>query len=79
MEKILEPVRSNWSSNGVSIIFDGWTDTTNRPLMNIIVMSPVGPYFLRAIDASGEEKTFEWIVKKNSESIMWGFQILYKL
>lgn len=69
VEKILEPVRFNWSSNGVSIISDGWTDTANRPLINIIVMSPSGPYFLRAIDASGEEKTAEWIAEKISESI----------
>ena len=63
MEKILAPVRSSWSGNGVSIISDGWTDTANRPLVNIIVMSPASPYFLRAIDASGEEKTIEWIAE----------------
>jgi hypothetical protein len=40
VEKVLELVRSCWSGNGVSIISDGWTDTTNRPLVNIIVMSP---------------------------------------
>ena len=68
VEKILEPVRSNWSSNGVSIISDGWTDTANRPLVNIIVMSPSGLFFLREIDAS-REKTAEWIAEKNSNSI----------
>jgi hypothetical protein len=31
VEEILEPVRSCWTRNGVSIIFDGWTDTANRP------------------------------------------------
>ena len=66
VEKILAPVRSSWNGNGVSIISDGWTDTANRPLVNIIVMSPVGPYFLRAIDALGEEKTVEWIAEKIS-------------
>lgn len=69
MEKILAQVRPSWSGNGVSIISNGWTDTTNRPLVNIIVMSPAGPCFLRAIDALGEEKTAEWIVEKVSEAI----------
>ena len=41
----------------------------NRPLVNIIVMSPSGPYFLRAIDASGEEKNADWIVGKIAEAI----------
>jgi hypothetical protein len=54
VEKVLESVRSCWSGNGVSIISNGWIDTTNRPLVNIIVMSPSGSYFLRAIDASKE-------------------------
>ena len=35
---------------------DGWTDCRNRQLINIIVSSMSGPYFLRAIDCSGQEK-----------------------
>ena len=66
MEKILAQVRPSWSGNGVSIISNGWTDTTNRPLVNIIVMSSAGPYILRAIDASIEERTVEWIAEKIS-------------
>jgi hypothetical protein len=32
-------------------------------------MSPSGPYFLRAIDASGEEKNVDWIAGKIAEAI----------
>ena len=69
VEKVLEPVRSCWSGNGVSISSDGWTDTSNRALVNIIVMSPSGSYFLRAIDASREEKNADWIAGKIVEAI----------
>jgi len=69
VKKILELVRSCWNGNGVSIISDGWNDTANRPLVNIIVMSPSGSYFLRAIDASGEEKNVDLIARKNAEAI----------
>ena len=39
---------------------------TNNPLVN--TLSPVGPYFLRAIATAGEEKAIDWGAKK-SESI----------
>eukprot|EP01018_Ginkgo_biloba_P033596 Gb_20372 [translate_table: standard] len=35
---------------------DGWIDIRNRHLLNIIVSSTSGPYFLRAIDCSRKEK-----------------------
>jgi hypothetical protein len=37
---ILKLVRSSWTSSGVSIISDGWTDTKRRPLINVIASSP---------------------------------------
>jgi hypothetical protein len=68
VEKVLEPICSSWSGSDVSIIFDCWIDMTNRPLVNIIIVSPPGPYFLRAIDALGKEKNAEWIAEKNFRS-----------
>ena len=35
---------------------DGWTNIQQRPLLNIIVTSPYGPYFLITIDYSGKPK-----------------------
>ena len=42
--------------SGCSIVMDGWTDITKRPLINIIVTCVDGPFFLRAIDCSGKRK-----------------------
>ena len=47
---------------------DGWTYIQQRPLLNIIVTSPAGPYFLRAIDCSGKLKyaTFMFEILKDA-------------
>jgi hypothetical protein len=80
VEKILELVHSCWSGNGVSIISDGWTDTTNMLLVNIIVMSPSCPYFLKAIDASGRRRTLIGLLEKLQKQLSsWALQILCKL
>jgi len=56
LEKAISPLKASWTVDGCSIIMDGWTDCRNRPLINIIVSSISGPYFLRAIDCSSQEK-----------------------
>eukprot|EP00253_Pinus_taeda_P035891 PITA_35891 len=56
LERAMAPLKASWSVDGCSIVMDGWTDCRNRPLINIIVSSMSGPYFLRAIDCSGQEK-----------------------
>ena len=62
MEDILASVRASWSSFGVSIVSDGWTDTRRRPLINIIAISPKGAMFLKAQDCLGEVKDAQFIV-----------------
>jgi hypothetical protein len=39
---------------------DGWTNITNRPLLNILVISPKGS-FRKAINTIGKEKTSIYI------------------
>eukprot|EP01018_Ginkgo_biloba_P017160 Gb_40238 [translate_table: standard] len=56
VEEEVAPLKHAWSIDGCSIVMDGWTDIRNRPLLNIIVSSTLGPYFLRAIDCSRKEK-----------------------
>ena len=51
-----EDMRQTWARCGCSIVMDGWTDIAKRPLINIIVTSTAGPFFLRAIDCSGKRK-----------------------
>eukprot|EP01018_Ginkgo_biloba_P007052 Gb_29361 [translate_table: standard] len=56
VEEEVAPLKHAWSIDGCLIVMDGWIDIRNCPLLNIIVSSISGPYFLRAIDCSGKEK-----------------------
>eukprot|EP00253_Pinus_taeda_P001938 PITA_01938 len=61
VEDILLPIRSSRSSSGVTIVSDGWTDTSHRPLINIIATFPKGAIFIKAEDCSGEVKDAQLI------------------
>ncbi|ERN03513.1 uncharacterized protein LOC18431659 [Amborella trichopoda] len=55
IEQSVKPFRSSWGSRGVSLLTDGWTDTTaKRPLINFMAASDIGSIFLKAIDSSVE-------------------------
>eukprot|EP01018_Ginkgo_biloba_P019120 Gb_37872 [translate_table: standard] len=56
VEEEVAPLKHAWSIDGCSIVMDSWTDICNRPLLNIIVSSTSGPYFLRVIDCSRMKK-----------------------
>eukprot|EP01018_Ginkgo_biloba_P012922 Gb_21950 [translate_table: standard] len=56
VEEEVAPLKHAWNIDGCSIVMDGWTDIRNCPLLNIIMSSTSGSYFLRAIDCSGKEK-----------------------
>ncbi|XP_066342489.1 uncharacterized protein [Miscanthus floridulus] len=64
VESLLDRMKSVWAEKGVTICSDGWTDAQRRPLINFIAVSETSPMFLRAIDASGEVKTKEYIGEK---------------
>lgn len=36
VDRLLEPIKSTWSSKGVSIAADGWTDSQRWPLINFL-------------------------------------------
>ena len=56
VDKNLKIWRNEGHKTGFVMSSDGWTDTRNRPLMNIILSTPKGPHFFKAIDCSGQEK-----------------------
>jgi len=68
MQGVMEGLRKSWVEYGCSIVMDGWTNIQQRPLLNIIVTSPSGPYFLKAIDCSGKMKdaAFQYEVLKDA-------------
>jgi hypothetical protein len=61
MDKLL---RANLSKTGSTINSDGWSNTTNRPLLNVLLITPGLEFFVEAIDTSGERKSGEYIAKQ---------------
>ena len=56
----LSQMKEYWKTYACTIISDGWTDTRNRPIINVIASSMYGSVFLKSVDASGhvKENTF---------------------
>ncbi|GJX03798.1 hAT dimerization domain, ribonuclease H-like domain protein [Tanacetum coccineum] len=52
----LEPLRSTWKEKGVTIVSDGWSDPTRKPLINFMATSGNGSLFLKALNCFGEVK-----------------------
>jgi hypothetical protein len=43
-----------WKEYGCTLMSDGWSDRRGRHLINFLVNSPAGTYFLESVDASAE-------------------------
>ncbi|XP_059076405.1 uncharacterized protein LOC131078326 [Cryptomeria japonica] len=69
LEEQTAPLKRVWAQEGCSIVMDGWTDARNCPLLNIMVTCSKGPYFLKAIDCSGQEKNAEFLHSQLCDSI----------
>lgn len=72
IEKDLTPFKDTWYSQGISIVFDGWTNVKHRPLINVLAVNIRGSMFMYAEDFSGVEKTGKAIVEflcKEIESV----------
>ena len=41
---------------GATVASDGWSSTDSRPLLNLLLASPKGACFLKAVDTSGDAK-----------------------
>ncbi|WVZ58346.1 hypothetical protein U9M48_008625, partial [Paspalum notatum var. saurae] len=70
VERMLQPIKETWSSKGVSIVSDGWSDAQRCPLLNFLAVTEDGPMFLRAINTEGISKTKEYISEKMLAVIM---------
>ena len=53
-----QPIKKSWKTLGLTIVSNGWKDTRNQPLINVIAVSPKGAMFLKAIDCEGKAKDF---------------------
>uniref|UniRef100_J3KZ32 DUF659 domain-containing protein n=1 Tax=Oryza brachyantha TaxID=4533 RepID=J3KZ32_ORYBR len=43
-----------WKEYGCTLMSNGWTDTSHRHLINFLVNSPAGTFFIGSVDASSE-------------------------
>ncbi|GKV30763.1 hypothetical protein SLEP1_g39543 [Rubroshorea leprosula] len=64
-------LKSTWSTNGCSIMADGWTNQRQQPIINFLVYCPRGSMFLKSIDTFGLtedveilERMFDEVVKE---------------
>ena len=64
-----ERMRQTWLRFGCSIVMDGWTDIRKCPLINIIVTSSEGPFFLKVVHYSGKRKDASFQLELLREAI----------
>lgn len=55
--------------NGATIVSDGWTDLNRRPLINVLLVTTNGEFFIEAVDTSGDKKSMEFIAEMLSKHI----------
>ncbi|XP_059598441.1 uncharacterized protein LOC104881364 [Vitis vinifera] len=66
---IKEDHKKAWKQYGCSITSDGWTDGKSRCLINFLVNSPAGTWFMKSIDASDTIKNGELMFKYVDEVV----------
>ncbi|OEL14703.1 hypothetical protein BAE44_0024278 [Dichanthelium oligosanthes] len=63
INELTKPCRISWTTTRLSLVSDGWTDITKKPLINFVAASPSGPLFLKAIDTSREVKNKDYMAR----------------
>eukprot|EP00253_Pinus_taeda_P014305 PITA_14305 len=66
----LQKIKDSWKETGCTILSDGWSDMNHRPFINVLVYCPKEVLFFKVVDASGNKKTSEFIVKILEEAIL---------
>ncbi|KAE8685662.1 putative zinc transporter protein [Hibiscus syriacus] len=69
VEKLLQPIKATWQEKGLTIVCDGWSDPTRKPLINFMDTSGNGPMFLKAVNCFGEVKDKFFIANLMKEVI----------
>lgn len=54
---------------GQTLVSDGWTDATGKPLINVLLISPNGEEFIKAVDTSGNIKNTQYIADLVGEHV----------
>jgi hypothetical protein len=69
LDEELQSYKEGLSLSKGTVTSDGWSDTRNRPLLNVLLVSPKGEKFIKAVDTSGETKDAAHIAGKICEAI----------
>ncbi|KAK9019125.1 hypothetical protein V6N11_034164 [Hibiscus sabdariffa] len=69
VDKLLQPIKATWQEKGVTIVCDGWSDPTRKPLINFMATSGNEPMFLKAVNCFGEVKDKFFIANLMKEVI----------
>ena len=60
---------SAWKVGGCTLMSDGWTDKRQRSIINFLVNSSKGSFYLYSIDASAETKTADYLASTLEEAM----------
>ncbi len=65
----LKSFMASAQSSKATITNDGWSDTRNRPLLNLQMVTPKGEKFLESVDTSGDTKDADFIAQVVGKAI----------
>ncbi len=65
----LKSFMASTRSSKATITSDGWSDTRNRPLLNLLMVTPKGEKFLENVDTSGDTKDANFIAQVIGKAI----------
>lgn len=68
IEGRLEVFNMRTKKCGATLCSDGWDDAASHPLLNFMLVNPVGVKFVNAVDTSGHPKTSVYIASKLIEA-----------
>eukprot|EP01018_Ginkgo_biloba_P028656 Gb_13412 [translate_table: standard] len=66
----LQSIKEIWKHTVCTIISDGWSNVKHRPIINVLVYSPQGVLFVKAVDTMDHKKTSEFIFKIFEEVVL---------
>lgn len=70
VEKELLKWRKLSEETGCVLISDGWSDTCQRALINVLAQTPKGPHFIKAVDCSEvPAKNAEYLAELWAEAV----------
>jgi hypothetical protein len=69
VKKANAPLKDVLRVTGCVLVMDGWADTANRPLINVLAITPAGAEFLYCIDTTGDTKDTEYMTKLMLDAI----------